>query len=114
MDRIPDIVKPQIKLSIDNIRYLMFNVLDNCPKEHWQRVYDVFKRKIKGCFYILLNWYNVYNKSIPDGMLMLIEQEIKVNRLKDHNRNRIQILNYNINQEIYYFMNRIYNLYPNR
>ncbi len=114
MVRIPEELAPHIKLSINNIRYLMFNILDTCPKEHWQRVYDVFKKKIKGCVCILLNWYSVYKKSIPDGMLMMVEQELKVNRMKYIRNNRIQSLNFDINQELYHFMNRIYNLYPNR
>ncbi len=111
---IPDEIKQQLKLSINNIRFLMYDILDNCLKDHRQRIYDVFKKKIKSYVCMMLNWYKTYSKNIPDAFLMLIDQETKVNKLKELKNNRIQILNYDIQQEMYHFMTRIYNLYPNR
>ncbi len=111
---IPEEIKTHINLCINNIRYLMFKMLDTAPKENRQRVADAFKRKLRSCVCMILNWYKVYIRCIPDAFLMLIEQEMKMNRLKLITNNRIQILNYDINKELYYFMNRVYNLYPNR
>jgi hypothetical protein len=111
---IPPEVKEQIKLCVDNIRYLMFKILHDVPKEMYDRVYNAFKTKMKTSVYTILNWYKTYVISITDSFLMIIEQEIKMNQLKNNINNRIQLLNYDIQKELYHYMNRVYNLYPNR
>jgi hypothetical protein len=111
---IPPEVKEQIKLCVDNIRYLMLKILNEVPKEMYDRIYKAFKTKMRSSVYTILNWYKTYVNSISDGLLMIIEQEIKINKLNNNITNKIQLLNYDIQKELYYYMNRVYNLYPNR
>lgn len=111
---IPDEVKFHVKLCIDNIKFLMVKILENVPKDHFKQIKDVFKIKLKKCLFTILNWYRSYLQSISDGLLMIIEQEMKVNRLKNNENTRIQNLNHDIQEELYHFMNRVYNLYPKR
>lgn len=107
-------VKHHIKICIDNLKFLMNSILEIVPKDHFDRINRAFKLKLNGCLRIILNWYRSYIQSIPDGLLMILEQEMKLKRLNNHENTRIQKLNYNIQEEIYNFMTRVYNLYPNR
>jgi hypothetical protein len=111
---IPVEVKHHFKMCIDNVRFLMFKVLNTAPKEHYTRIYDAFKQKLKRYICILLNWYKIYARNIPDALLMLIEQEQKINKLTYDKDKILQKLNYDIQCEIYHYMNRVYNLYPKR
>lgn len=109
----PPEIKEQFKLCINNIRYLMYDLLNHTLKENYEKVYNAFKKKLNNSVCLLLNWYKTYKKCIPDALLMIIEQEMKINTIKPNLNNRIQILNYNIQIEILNFMNYVYNLYPN-
>lgn len=107
--------KQQFMLFIQNVKTLMHQWLSLAPEGRKQEIHDAFKKKLKSIVNKAINWNNVYNKSIPDGLLMIIELEMKIIELKEilNKKNMIQLLNYEINIELYNFMNRIYNSYPN-
>lgn len=103
--------KVNIYLCIKNIKCLMHNVLQHCPENKKQKVCHSFEKKLVSIVNKITNWYAVYKTSIPDSLLMIFEHENKMSILKQNldTNNIIQSLNYNINIEIYNYMNKIYN-----
>ncbi len=103
-------VNENFKLLVANIKYLMKPILENVSPKYIEKVTSVFKRKLKFIIKKILIWYTVYKKSIPDGLLMLNEQNDNVLKKYKFIHDIYSKLNYKINEELYNCMQRIYNL----
>ncbi len=105
---VPDNVKEQLNLLVRNISYLMREVLVQTQDDIKEKLKDAFKKKIRSSLNNVILWYSIYKKSIPDALLMMHEFMDRLSMIKKDTP--IQKLNYNINKEIFYTIQRIYNL----
>jgi hypothetical protein len=114
MKTYPPEIKEIILLSIKNIKYLLNDFMQSVPEKNKEILIEAFQKKLKSSIKLCINWYEVYQNSIPDGLLMILDQKIKLVDLEQTLTTPLSKLNYNINIEIYNYMQTIYNLYPNR
>lgn len=106
----PENVQEQIHLFIKNVKYLNKCLIDDISNENKEQVSIVLKHKLKLTLTRILQWYKVYNRSVPDGLIMIYDQYDKLEKIKKKIYNRYTLLNYEINKELYHCLNRIYNL----
>ena len=120
MDKLSKEAHSHIKFLIKNVRYLMNIAIEKEKHNNIELVnkkintiHQTMNIILKRTIFKAINWLNVYNESVIDGLIIMNEQYNKVLSLKKDIQYVFTRLYYEINVEIYHFMNRIYKLYPN-